>query len=231
MGIFNLDPNAGGGGGGNFWNFSNNQKDNYMEWLTGDLVEIRKVQHFNPATKQYEVFANGQPKIDFMITLLCEDGVERKWAFPPFTKDRATNTRVPTMAWQAWLDAIANSGLNAQYLEDIGGMNITLHSPAGVYNMNNPRVFEVFINGPGNAEFRGAFDFEPPKQAQPQPQPMQQRPMQQPVQQRPQQGAYINGQQRVQQAMNQARQASMGQPQYQQQPMYDDQVPYDEYYG
>lgn len=216
------------------WNFSKPGEADYKPSITGDIVEIRQVQAKNHMTGQRETWPDGNPKLNMCFVLdVPELGGEVGWVFSP-----------KSAAADAVKAALAAAGLPGNSWANMSQMNVTISTQDGVYGAGRPRPWQVVINGPATAAFRGLFPFEP-KQEQPKAQ-LQAQPRQQ---QAPQ---FDNPQ--LQRSFNAATQAvrqsqfNMPQQPYQQQPQqyqdfhqnpqyqqmvqaaqplpYDDQVPY-----
>ena len=154
------------------WNFSNPNEVDYKPSITGDIVEIRQVQAKNHMTGQRETWPDGNPKLNMCFVLdVPELGGEVGWVFSP-----------KSAAADAVKAALAAAGLPGNSWANMAQMNITISTQDGVYGAGRPRPWQVVINGPATAAFRGLFPFEPrqeqqpQQQAQPQPQPMQQQP-------------------------------------------------------
>lgn len=154
------------------WNFSNPNEVDYKPSITGDIVEIRQVQAKNHMTGQRETWPDGNPKLNMCFVLdVPELGGEVGWVFSP-----------KSAAADAVKAALAAAGLPGNSWANMAQMNITITTQDGIYGSGRPRPWQVVINGPATAAFRGLFPFEPKQeqqsqqQAQPQPQPMQQQP-------------------------------------------------------
>ena len=209
-----------GGSSSNTWNYSDDTKDNYRLMIQGDVVEVAEVQSINFATKKPETWQDGNPKLNVCLTIMEADGTETNWIFGPGGKgDKASNPM------KACRYALQQAGLPGMSMAELGGLNITASTqapPQGFkYGQGNPRPFGVQVNGKGNSQFRGVKTFKSQHQQQ-QAQPVQQHQPQPMQQSHPQ--AYIPAEQRMNEAMNRANQASM----QMQQPSYD-QPPYDDY--
>lgn len=215
------------------WNFSKPKEPDYKPSITGDIVEIRQVQAKNHMTGQREVWPDGNPKLNMCFVLDAPElGGEVGWVFSP-----------KSAAADAVKAALAAAGLPGNSWANMAQMNVTISTQDGVYGSGHPRPWQVTINGPATAAFRGLFPFEPkPEQQQQQPQQQYQ---QQPVHQQPQ---FDNPrlQQSFQQATQAVRQAQFDVPQqrqpqqygnFQQNPQYQQmvqasqpqQLPYDGY--
>ena len=150
------------------WNFSNPNEVDYKPSITGDIVEIRQVQAKNHMTGQRETWPDGNPKLNMCFVLdVPELGGEVGWVFSP-----------KSAAADAVKAALAAAGLPGNSWANMAQMNITITTQDGIYGSGRPRPWQVVINGPATAAFRGLFPFEPKQeqQPQPQPQPMQQQP-------------------------------------------------------
>lgn len=154
------------------WNFSKPGEADYKPSITGDIVEIRQVQAKNHMTGQRETWPDGNPKLNMCFVLdVPELGGEVGWVFSP-----------KSVAADAVKAALAAAGLPGNSWANMAQMNITISTQDGIYGSGHPRPWQVVINGPATAAFRGLFPFEPKQeqrpqqQAQPQAQPMQQQP-------------------------------------------------------
>ncbi len=166
MSMFDLK----GGSEGNNWNYSDNTKANYSEWIQGTVVEISNPQARDFNTGAPAVWPDGNPKRNLMLTLLQNDGTEVTWTFSP--KSMAAN------ACLAALDP--NGSRETVSIEELLGKFVTIQTQAGVYNARNPRPWTVVVNGDGQANMvRGLKDLSKPApmpgmpapQPAPQPQP------------------------------------------------------------
>lgn len=132
------------GGESKGWNYSNPNKDNYLECLEGTVIEFSKPQHTNFQTKEPEFWSNGEPKLDWQFTILGRSGKELNWRFSPGS---ATKPKAPRRALTEAMETI-----DAQYVEDILGKFVRIRTQAGTYNMQNPRPWFVEILGEGETD-------------------------------------------------------------------------------
>ena len=214
--FFNFD--RGATSNSRIWNYSDPNKDDYSLELIGTVVELSDPMATKFQSSEIDRWKDGNPKRNICITILTQDGQEKDWIFSP------GSSRNPSQAMQACRNALMSAGINANSLEELGGMVIgiqTQAAPQGFkYGQGAPRPWVVQI---GNAQksqaYRGTKHIvdevtegkqQAPQQAQPvmqqQPQPM----MQQPTQMQPMQQA--------QPVMQQAQPMQM-QPQPMMQPM------------
>lgn len=147
------------------WNFSKPGEPDYTPSITGDIVEIRQVQAKNHMTGQKETWPDGNPKLNMCFVLDCPQlGGEVGWVFSP-----------KSAAADAVKAALAAAGLPGNSWANMAQMNVTISTQDGVYGSGHPRPWQVVINGPATAAFRGLFPFEP-KQEQQAPAQQQQQP-------------------------------------------------------
>ena len=222
------------GGSSNSWNYSDKNKEGYMESITGTVIEISNPQVCYYQTKQPEFWPDGNPKRQLCVIVKGQSGKELAWYFSPRSK-----------AADACLYALDPNGMKPRVsIEEMLGKMVTISTQPGVYNNQNPRPWNVVIVGDGDmASVRGMVDLSQVQQ-QPQSQQQQQQPQQtQPVQQyqqpaqqyqqQPQQVPQVqyNGQpvrvQEISAAQYAAQQAAeaAGYPQ-QQQPYADSDIPF-----
>lgn len=186
MSVFDLKGSSGGNG----WNYSDPQKQGYMEMIEGTVVEISNPQSINYGTKQPEVWPDGNPKRNLRLVIKGKSGRELSWTFAPRSKSA-----------EACLAALDPQGTRPQVnIEELLGKFVRVQTQAGVYNSQNPRPWWVTLLGEGDAgSVRGLIDLsqQQPQQQQPAPAPQPQpapAPQPQPVPQ-------------IQQAQQQAAQA------------------------
>ena len=206
------------GSDSNNWNYSDNTKANYREWIQGTVVEISNPQARDFNTGQPAFWPDGNPKRNLMMTLLQQDNTEVTWTFSP-----------KSVAANACLAALDPQGTREQVsIEELLGKFVTIQTQAGNYNNRQPRPWAVRVDGDGQANaVRGLKDLSQPQPAPmpgmpaPQPAPVMQQPVMQqpapvsaPMQQQPapmqQQPAPAPQQQvnpAIQASMNQAAQA------------------------
>lgn len=185
------------GGSSNSWNYSQQDKEGYMEQISGTVVEISNPQVRNFQTKQPEFWPDGNPKRQLCVIIKGQSGKELAWYFAPRSK-----------AADACLFALDPNGLKPRVsIEEMLGKWVTVSTQPGVYNNQNPRPWNVVITGDGDtASVRGMVDLSKQQQQQPQQaqqlqqfqQPQQAQQFQQPqqYQQQPQQMPQVqyNGQ-------------------------------------
>jgi len=160
------------GGSSNSWNYSDKNKEGYMESITGTVIEISNPQVRNYQTKQPEFWPDGNPKRQLCVIVKGQSGKELAWYFSPRSK-----------AADACLYALDPNGMKPRVsIEEMLGKMVTISTQPGVYNNQNPRPWNVVIVGDGDtASVRGMVDLS---QVQQQQQPQPQQPQQaQPVQQ------------------------------------------------
>ena len=217
MSMFDLK----GGSSGNNWNYSDKGKEGYSEYIDGTVIELSNPQSINYATKQPEVWKDGNPKRNFRVILFTTDGSEKAFTFSPKSK-----------AAEAFLTALDPDGTKAHVsLEEVLGKMVRIQTQDGVYNQAHPRPWWVTVYGDGDVnKVRGVIDLsaqqpqQAPRQQPPAPAPMpQQAPAPAPMYQQapaPQAPAQ-NIPPQVQFAYNQAAQAQGYSP-------VDEQVPYND---
>lgn len=161
MSVFDLK----GSSGGNNWNYSDPQKDGYMEMIEGTVVEISNPQSINFGTKQPEVWPDGNPKRNLRLIIKGKSGRELGWTFAPRSRSA-----------EACLAALDPQGTRPQVnIEELLGKFIRVQTQAGVYNSQNPRPWWVTIIGDGDAgSVRGMIDLSAQQAPAPQPQPQSQ---------------------------------------------------------
>lgn len=167
MSVFDLK-----GGGGNGWNYSDQNKPGYMEMIEGTVVEISNPQSINYGTKKPETWPDGNPKRNLRLVLRGRSGQELSWTFAPKSK-----------AAEACLAALDPQGTRPQVsIEELLGKFIRIQTQAGVYNAQNPRPWWITVQGDGEANMvRGLIDLS--NQQAPTPAPQQQTPAPTPLQQ------------------------------------------------
>ena len=132
------------GGESKAWNYSNSSKENYLECIEGTVVEFSKPQHTNFSTREPEFWPNGEPKLDWCLTIRGRTGKELNWRFAPGS---ASKPKAPRRALTDALETI-----DAEYVEDILGKFVRVRTQAGTYNMQNPRPWFVEILGEGETD-------------------------------------------------------------------------------
>lgn len=157
MSVFDLK----GSSGGNNWNYSDPQKEGYMEMIEGTVVEISNPQSINFGTKQPEVWPDGNPKRNLRLIIKGKSGRELGWTFAPRSRSA-----------EACLAALDPQGTRPQVnIEELLGKFIRVQTQAGVYNSQNPRPWWVTIIGDGDAgSVRGMIDLSAQQAPAPQPQ-------------------------------------------------------------
>ena len=124
------------------WNYSNPNNDGYMDTIEGTVIEFSQPQRTNFQTKQPEFWPNGDPKRDWCFTILGRSGREINWRFAPGSASK------PKLARQAVMDAMPD----AEFVEDILGKFVRVHTPQGTYSLQNPRPWTVTILGDGEVD-------------------------------------------------------------------------------
>lgn len=196
MSMFDLK----GGSEGNNWNYSDNTKQNYREWIQGTVVEISNPQARDFATGKPATWPDGNPKRNLMLSLLQQDNMEITWTFSP--KSVAANACLVALDPQGTRDQVS--------IEELLGKFITVQTQAGAYNSQHPRPWTVRIDGDGQANaVRGLKDLSV---QQPATMPGMPAPQSAPVRQQPPMQMQNSAPQPVpQQQVNPAIQASMNQ--------------------
>ena len=167
MSIFDL---KGGGSDSNVWNYSDNSKANYTEFIQGTCVEISNPQARDFNTGKPAFWDDGNPKRNLKVTLLQNDGAEISWIFSP--KSDAAD------ACKAALDP--NDTRAKVNIEELLGKMLTISTEPGSYNARNHRPWTVVVHGDGQINMvRGINDFTKQPAQQQQPAPQQQAPAQQ----------------------------------------------------
>lgn len=155
MSMFDLKGNSGSN---NVWNYSDNSKANYAEWIQGTVVEISNPQARDFNTGKPAFWDDGNPKRNLMMTVLQADGTEINWIFSPKSKS--------TDACLAALDP--NGDRDEVSIEEMLGKLVTVQTTAGSYNVRNPRPWWVTIHGDGQANMvRGLKDLSQPQNTMP----------------------------------------------------------------
>jgi len=154
MSMFDLK----GGSSSNVWNYSDNTKDTYTEFIQGTVVEISNPQARDFNTGKPAFWDDGNPKRNLMMTVLQADGTEINWIFSPKSKS--------TEACLAALDP--NGDRDEVSIEEMLGKLVTVQTVAGAYNGKNPRPWWVTIHGDGQANMvRGLKDLSQPQSTMP----------------------------------------------------------------
>lgn len=160
MSMFDLKGSAS-----NNWNYSDNTKDNYAEFIQGTVIQIDNPQSINFGTGKPEFWQDGNPKRNLRMTLLQQNGEEINWTFAPHPKSLARQAIV------AGMDAV--NPKNNGNMEMLLGKMVTVYTQAGSYNAQHPRPWGFRIDGDGNQQaVRGLIDLsqtgqQTPKQATP----------------------------------------------------------------
>lgn len=148
------------GSSSNVWNYSDKSKDNYMESITGLVVEIDNPQARDFNTGKPAFWDDGNPKRNFRFCIKGRSGQEVSWIFSPVKKGAAM---------QALGNALDPTGQNMDIaLDDYLGKVITVSTVPGAYNARNPRPWNVKleqgiqIDGP----VRGVHDLSVQQQPQ-----------------------------------------------------------------
>lgn len=216
MSMFDLKGNSGSG---NVWNYSDNSKSNYAEWIQGTVVEISNPQARDFNTGKPAFWEDGNPKRNLMMTVLQQDGNEVSWIFSP--KSRATDACLAALDPDGTRDAVN--------IKEMLGKVVTVQTQAGSYNARNPRPWTVTVHGDGEVnKVRGLKDLSQPQSMPGMPAPA---PAPAPVPQPPTafQAAQAAAQQAVaNQNFQQAPAPVVPQPQPQPQPPADAYAVYDE---
>lgn len=200
MSVFDLK----GGGSGNNWNYSDPNKQGFMEMIEGTIVEISNPQSINFGTKKPEFWDDGNPKRNLCVIVKGRSGQELNWIFAP--KSNAAN---------ACLAALDPQGDRPQVsIEELLGKMVRIQTQTGVYNSQNPRPWWVTILGDGDIQsVRGIKDLS---QGQPMQQllvPQQQRQVQAPPTQQQAPAPQVQyAQQQAAQALGYAPQPAQQQP-------------------
>ena len=140
------------GGTSKGWNYSNPNGENYRDTIEGTVVEFSQPQRSNFQTKLPETWPNGDPKLDWCLTIRQRNGDEINWRFAPGSSKR------PKLARQALMDAMPD----VKFVEEVLGKFIRVHTPQGVYSLQNPRPWTVTVLGDGEKDkVRGSVP--PPK--------------------------------------------------------------------
>lgn len=165
MSVFDL---KGSSGSGNNWNYSDPNKQGYMEFIEGTVVEISSPQSINFGTKQPETWPDGNPKLNLCLTIKGQSGRELNWIFAP--RSRAAEACSLALDPQNQHEHVS--------VKDMLGKKVRVQTQAGVYNSQNPRPWWVTILGEGDIQsVRGVVENNQARPAQQQPAP--------PVQQQP----------------------------------------------
>lgn len=138
------------GGGEQYWNFSNPDKEGFMETIEGTLVEFSQPQHIDWATKQPAYLPWGPPQLDWKMVIRGRSGRELVWKFDPKSRTK------PSAARQALVDAAVENQMHD--VEDFLGKFIRISTKSGKWGLGNPRPWKVEVLGDGEAdEVRGSI--------------------------------------------------------------------------
>ena len=161
MSVFDLK-----GGASNAWNYSDKTKPGYATSITGTVVEISNPQALDYQTKQPKVWPDGNPVRNLRVVIKGQSGREASWTFAP--KSKAADACLIALDPQGDRPAVS--------IEELIGKLVTISTAEGVYNAQNPRPWNVAIQGLGDqASVRGLKDLSGATlQAQPAPQPQPQ---------------------------------------------------------
>lgn len=148
------------GGSTSVWNYSNKNNENYSNTLGGTVVEISNPQARDFSTKQPKFWPDGNPMRNLRVVVKLPTGGEKAWIFAP-----------KSAAAEACLAALDPDGSKPSVnIEELIGKMVTISTKEGVYNAQNPRPWNVAINGEGDkTAVRGLIDLS--QQAQPAPAP------------------------------------------------------------
>lgn len=155
MSMFDLKGSAS-----NNWNYSDNTKDNYAEFIQGTVIQIDNPQSINFGTGKPEFWDDGNPKRNLRMTLLQQDGTEIQWTFAPHARSNARKAIVDGM------DAYDPN--NDGNMKMLLGKIVTVWTQAGSYNSQRPRPWNFRIDDDGDQQFvRGLIDLSQPNQQAP----------------------------------------------------------------
>lgn len=177
MGVFDIK-----GGNSRFWNFSDDEKDNYTEQIEGTIVEIVYTQKINPETRKPMFWDAGDPKMQYQLVFLQQDGEEIVWPI-----DRRSVGVTECCRALDPRDERDNVSIG-----EMLGKYVRVSTKPGNYGRKKPRPWAVEILGDGAAgKVRGLTDRSGDSKAAQQEQAQEQAPQyqqqvyQQPMQQQP----------------------------------------------
>lgn len=198
MATFTFDNmGSNGGGAGNTWNYSNEDNADFSKQLDGIIVEMKQVQETQYQTNAPLFWKNengraskttedtGAPCLNFCFVIDSVQFGEKEWIFnPKAKKDPKKNPDGLSAASMAIQQGMLDAGMQADNLDQLGGMNITVWTwepsdvnMGGNWGSGNPRPFGFKVNNQGDkSRFRGCFPFG----SKPQPQQAARQPMAQP---------------------------------------------------
>jgi len=157
---FSLDGGTGGGGT-NFWNYTNKNKDNYSVQLIGWVVELDLVCATKFGSRTIDRFDDGNPKRDLRLIIKTDNDEELAFQFAPGGRDKSAQGGEDkrSTAMKALANGIRASIPNAKDVDEILGMRvrITTEEPPGNFewSRNNPRPWKFEFDPKNTVEHRG----------------------------------------------------------------------------
>lgn len=163
---------------GTYWNYSRKNDEGYTLAITGDVIEIAEVQHWNNQSKQFEWWPPNprtgiqNPKLDLRVRLMQSNGQDILFTMAP----KGVMARAIMDAYKA------AKGHGLRKWRDLLGECITLATTEGQYGAQNPRPWSIQFLGKGESQVIGYEEFDTSKVQQPQAptQPVYQAPTYQP---------------------------------------------------
>ena len=147
---------------GNFWNYGNPEKDGYSPMLMGRVVELSDPCATKYMSNEIDRWDDGNAKRNIRMAIVDGAGNEFLWDFGPGSKKN------PSRAMQACAAALAEANIQANGLEDMLGMVISVSTnepPQGFkYGAGAPRPWEVHIIDPNKGEHRGTKHIPDPRE-------------------------------------------------------------------
>lgn len=145
------------GGSGNFWNYSDQSKENYHESITGLVVEVSNPVAHKFGTNEVDKFEDGNVKRNFCMTIRGQSGQELQWIFRPGRTSAAVQAIIAALDPQ-------NTGKQVN-IGELCGKVVTVSTKAGAYNAMKPRPWKVeLVSGLQiDGQVRGIVDLSKPQ--------------------------------------------------------------------
>lgn len=126
---------------GNYWNYSNPNKDGYSTQLVGTVLSIQEVQamSYNPGgPRQPQFWPDGNPKMNIRLAMADDKGELKLFTFQPAGK--AARQGLKPSIHMSLFALTNNTGM-----KKLIGQTIMIVTREGSYGANNPRPWEVAI--------------------------------------------------------------------------------------
>lgn len=126
---------------GNYWNYSNPNKEGYSTQLVGTVLAIQEVQamSYNPGgPRQPQFWPDGNPKMNIRLALADDKGELKLFTFQPAGK--AARQGLKPSIHMSLFALTNNTGM-----KKLIGQTIMIATREGSYGANNPRPWEVAI--------------------------------------------------------------------------------------